>query len=231
MIVEIARAVSRGQAARLGQLVPSTADPIMREALALIADDVASERVRGRMEAAISRAMRCSRRQYQMARDGLLAIQRGETPGAVLDLVQADWPAVRRIARRIHSLRSGPGTDREIEDALVARTKALCQRSLAELGCAGVAEVLALAADVVRQGGVLALVPAMGEAADPFLGRGASLVVAGMEPELLSEHLGFWSESLLHQQERRYGKVLTGACAIQAGREPGIVARMVAAVF
>ena len=59
--------------------------------------------------------------------------------------------------------------------------------------------------------------------ADPFIKAAVQLAVDGTDPALIMDILKSWMESLLHEQETKYKKVIEAIMAIQSGDNPRIV--------
>ena len=78
-------------------------------------------------------------------------------------------------------------------------------------------------AEIARREGILALDEMVQGAGDAFLTKAVRLAVDGTEPELIQAILGTWMESLLHEQDVKFRKVLEGIMSIQSGDNPRIV--------
>ena len=86
-------------------------------------------------------------------------------------------------------------------------------------------------AAMARHSGILALGPFTDRMADPFLQEGIRLAVDGTEPDLIMDLLESWMESLLHEQKRKYQKVIEGIMAIQSEDNPRIVGRKLEVIY
>ena len=102
---------------------------------------------------------------------------------------------------------------------------------LSELSYDQINDVFVGLAETARREGILALDSLAQVMTDPFMKDAVQLAVDGTEPDLIMDILKTWMESLVHEQETKYKKVIEAIMAIQSGDNPRIVAHKLEVIF
>ena len=138
------------------------------------------------------------------------------------------WPPVEKPTSRSKTRRQPSKKDL----AAYRRLKQQVQRHpLTELSYDKVNILFVSLSEISRREGIAALENVAQDMLDPFLKDAVQLVVDGTEPGLIMDILETWMESLLHEQKRKYQKVIEGAMAIQAGDNPRIVEHKLEVIY
>jgi|APSaa5957512622_1039677.scaffolds.fasta_scaffold16152_2 hypothetical protein len=97
------------------------------------------------------------------------------------------------------------------------------KKSLSELSYDEVDSLFVAMSERARKEGIMALESMAQGTTDPFIKAAVQLAVDGTDPALIMDILKSWMESLLHEQETKYKKVIEAIMAIQSGDNPRIV--------
>jgi len=130
------------------------------------------------------------------------------------------WPLPEKPASRAKAKRKKPS--KKYLDTQ-RRLKRQVQRPLSELSFDEIKHIFVGLGERARREGILALESLGQSMTDPFLKDAVQLAVDGTEPDLIMDILETWMESLLHEQKRKYQKVIEGIMAIQSGDNPRII--------
>lgn len=109
--------------------------------------------------------------------------------------------------------------------------KQTAQKPLDQLSLNNLTALFTQFAEVARKEGILALEEMVSDKSDHYLRSGVRLAVDGTEPDLIMDILETWMESLLHEQKRKYQKVIEGIMAIQSGDNPRIVEHKLSVLY
>jgi hypothetical protein len=119
----------------------------------------------------------------------------------------------------------------KIERELIKRLRRDSQPTLDQMSYDHINALFTDLAEMARREGILTLGQFTDKMADSFLQEGIRLAVDGTEPDLIMDLLETWMESLLHEQKRKYQKVIEGVMAIQSGDNPRIVRRKLEVIY
>ena len=123
--------------------------------------------------------------------------------------------------------------DKEDKDylALKERTKKTAKKPLEKLSYKELNTLFGQLAEIARREGILGLQDIQPADTTGFLHSGLLLAIDGTEPALIMDILEQWMESLLHEQKRKYQKVIEGVMAIQSGDNPAIVEHKLSVIY
>ncbi len=133
---------------------------------------------------------------------------------------QITWPPAGKPASRSKAKMKKP-SKKYLETQ--RRLKQQVKRPLSDVSHDEINSVFVGMAERARREGILALESLAQSMTDPFMKDGVQLAVDGTEPDLIADILETWMGSLLHEQKRKYQKVIEGIMAIQQGDNPRIV--------
>lgn len=122
------------------------------------------------------------------------------------------------------------GEDKSYQ-ALKACAKKTASKPLEQLSYDELNTLFKQLGEIARGEGILALQDVIPEQNNPFLGSSLTLIVDGTEPALIMDILEKWMESLLHEQKRKYQKIIEGAMAVQAGDNPSIIEHKLSVIY
>ena len=111
------------------------------------------------------------------------------------------------------------------------QAKQTAQKPLDQLSLNDLTALFTQFAEIARREGILALEEMVSDKSDHYILSGIRLAVDGTEPDLIMDILETWMESLLHEQKRKYQKVIEAIMAIQAGDNPRIVEHKLSVVY
>ena len=111
------------------------------------------------------------------------------------------------------------------------QAKQTAQKPLDQLSLNDLTALFTQFAEIARREGILALEEMVSDKSDHYILSGIRLAVDGTEPALIMDILETWKESLLHEQERKYQKVIEAIMAIQAGDNPRIVEHKLSVMY
>jgi chemotaxis protein MotA len=86
-------------------------------------------------------------------------------------------------------------------------------------------------AEKARKEGILALESVGQGMAEPFIKDAVQLAVDGTEPDLIIDIMKTWMNSLMHEHETKYKKVIEAIMAIQSGDNPRIIEHKLEVIF
>jgi len=138
------------------------------------------------------------------------------------------WPPVEKPASQSKAKKKKP-SKKYLETQ--RRLKQQVKRPLSELSYDEINSVFVGLGERARREGILALESLAQSMTDPFMKDGVQLAVDGTEPDLIIDILETWMESLLHEQKRKYQKVMEGIMAIQSGDNPRIIGRKLEVIY
>lgn len=138
------------------------------------------------------------------------------------------WPLVDKPAPRSKNRAKKPSKQYLDEQR---RLKKQVQRSLSELSYDEINSIFVGLGERARRQGILALENLAQNMTDPFMKSAVQLAVDGTEPNLIMDLMETWMESLLHEQKRKYQKVIEGIMAIQSGDNPRIIGHKLAVLY
>ena len=101
--------------------------------------------------------------------------------------------------------------------------KKLTQRPLLQLSHDEINQMFASCGDIANREGVEALKSVLQGGDEDFLNYGVRLAVDHTEPDLIMDILEAWRDSLLHEHQSKYQKVIEGIMAIQSSDSPRII--------
>lgn len=133
---------------------------------------------------------------------------------------QITWPPLEKPASRSKT-KAGKPSKQYLDGQ--RRLKQQVKKSLSELSYDEMNSLFVAMAERARKEGILALESVAQGITDPFMKDGVQLAVDGTEPALIADILETWMGSLLHEQKRKYQKVIEGIMSIQQGDNPRIV--------
>jgi len=137
------------------------------------------------------------------------------------------WPPVEKPVSRSKAKKKPSKKHLEMQRRLKQQVK----RPLSELSYDEINSVFVGLGERARREGILALESLAQSMTDPFMKDGVQLAVDGTEPDLIIDILETWMESLLHEQKRKYQKVMEGIMAIQSGDNPRIIGRKLEVIY
>jgi hypothetical protein len=109
--------------------------------------------------------------------------------------------------------------------------KATIQRPLSQLSYDEINQVFRNLGEIAQTEGILALEEIGQVADDKFMKSAIHLMVDGTEPDLIMDILKTWMNSLLHEQEVKYLKVIEGIKAVQHGDNPRIIEKKLEVLY
>ena len=141
---------------------------------------------------------------------------------------QVTWPPAEKLASR--SKTKAKKSSKKYLDGQ-RRLKQQVKRSLSELNYDEINSLLVAMAEKARKEGILALESVGQGMAEPFIKDAVQLAVDGTEPDLIIDIMKTWMNSLMHEHETKYKKVIEAIMAIQSGDNPRIIEHKLEVIF
>jgi len=106
--------------------------------------------------------------------------------------------------------------------AMKRALKKLIQKPISDLSQIEITRMFTSFGEVARKEGILELAKFESVMKDDFISTGVRLAVDGTEPELIQDILQKWMQSLMHDHEVKFQKVIAGMLSVQSGDNPRI---------
>ena len=115
--------------------------------------------------------------------------------------------------------------------AMKRQNQKVAEKPLSQLSYDELNKLFTQFAEIARREGILALESMVSDKSDQYIRSAVRLAVDGTEPDLIMDILETWKDSLLHEQERKYQKVIEALMAIQSGDNPRIVEHKLSVLY
>lgn len=142
---------------------------------------------------------------------------------------QVSWPPGQKKAPKVKAKKAKKLSKKYL--AMKSETKQTAQKSLDQLSFDEINTLFTNFAEIARKEGILALENMVSDESSAFISNAIRLAVDGTEPDLIMDILETWMGSLLHEQERKYQKVIEGLMSIQSGDNPRIVEHKLSVIY